>query len=114
VAKVRDTDSPEAVRRLAGERSRSRYVVIDRGGQALGVINVLDVLLHEPDRCPPIRQLMHEPLRIAETLPLREGLTRLQRQRQSLAIVVGHRNQPVGVVTIKDLVEPITGELSAW
>lgn len=31
-----------------------------------------------------------------------------------MAVVMGPASRPVGIVTAKDLVEPLTGELAAW
>ena len=31
-----------------------------------------------------------------------------------MAIVATENNKPLGIVTLKDLVEPIVGELAAW
>ena len=46
-------------------------------------------------------------------LPLRTALRRLQLRGAGIAIVTDG-DRPVGVVTVKDLVEPITGELTSW
>jgi len=31
-----------------------------------------------------------------------------------MGIVVSNESKPIGIVTLKDLVEPIVGELAAW
>ncbi|MEO0588843.1 MAG: CBS domain-containing protein, partial [Planctomycetota bacterium] len=113
--KVRVNDPPEVMWRLAEQGGgRSRYPVVDARGKVLGVVNVLDALVHEPEACPPIRELMVEALELEETMGLRAGLTALQRAGASLAIVTDERGRPVGVASPKDLVEPITGELLQW
>ena len=60
-----------------------------------------------------------ELLRAATTFepstPLREALATLRSRRETMAIIVGPDDRnPLGLVTLKDLVEPITGELAAW
>ena len=70
-------------------------------------------MLHERGEAPPIAELMREPLWITPDTPLRDALAKLQQSRAAIAIV-GDGETPLGVVTIKDLVEPITGELVRW
>jgi len=55
-----------------------------------------------------------KPITLLEpTTPLRSAMNRLQQARVPL-VVVAEGDKPVGIVTIKDLVEPITGELASW
>lgn len=114
VLTVKVSDPPDKLWELADHTSRSRFPVMDEVGRVAGVVNVMDALQHERDRCPPIRELMRPATQLAATLPLRRGLTELQRRRVALAVVTSPDGDPVGVVTIKDLVEAITGELASW
>jgi CBS domain containing-hemolysin-like protein len=45
--------------------------------------------------------------------PLRQALSILRMSAVPMAIVT-RQDQPAGIVTLKDLIEPITGELAAW
>ncbi|MEM6334446.1 MAG: CNNM domain-containing protein [Planctomycetota bacterium] len=113
--KVRVNDPPGVMWRLAEQGGgRSRYPVVDARGKVLGVVNVLDALVHEPGECPPIAELMVGAVQLPQTMGLRAGLTALQREGGSLAVVTDERGRPVGVASPKDLVEPITGELAQW
>ena len=49
----------------------------------------------------------------AETL-IDDALVRMQKTKQRMAIVTNKDNVSIGIVTIKDLVEEIVGELMAW
>ena len=98
---------------LAHESSRSRFPVVDAAGKVVGVLNIMDALIHPRDNCPPIRDLVHPPLFLPATMPLRSGLAKLRQCDDPLAIITD-RDEPVGIVTMKDLVEPITGELAVW
>lgn len=113
VLTVRADDPPQKLRELADRSSRSRYPVVDANQQVIGVVDVFDVLLHPADGCPPIRELMVQPDIISPEMPLRAALRQLQQSGSAIAIVTD-KQRPVGVVTIKDLVEPITGELASW
>ena len=109
------SDDPALLWNLARRTGRSRFPVLDKHNQVVGVVDTTEALVHSSDSCIPIPQLMSEPYRLDVNCPLREGLNRLQRRPDTLAIVTRKEgNQPVGIVTIKDLVEPITGELANW
>ncbi len=113
VTKVRVSGSPSVIWKLADHTSFSRFPVTDKSGAVLGVISVIEALRHTPDRCPPLEQLMTPPLLLDAATPLRTALTTLQTKRTPFAIVT-RKAKPIGIVTIKDLVEPITGELMSW
>ena len=58
---------------------------------------------------------MREPLMLDASMPLHEALLTMRTRKQPMAIARGaHDGRPVGIVTLKDLVEPLTGELGAW
>ena len=46
--------------------------------------------------------------------PTNDALVKLQKAKQRMAIVVNRDNNAIGIVTIKDLVEEIVGELMVW
>jgi CBS domain containing-hemolysin-like protein len=114
VLTVAVTTTPDELWDLAGRSSHTWLPVLDAGGRVLGVLSLLDALRVGRDACPPVAQLMHPPVTLATNTPLRAALTHLQQTRAALAVVVDKTGKPMGVVTAKDLVEPITGELSSW
>jgi CBS domain containing-hemolysin-like protein len=103
---------PQELWDLADRTSRSKFPVV-RAGKVLGVVDVFDVLVHGRNGSPPIADLMHEVGTLPAEAPLREALLQLQQSGDSMAIVM-QGPRPVGLVTVKDLVEPITGELASW
>lgn len=88
----------------------ARYPVIDAAGRVVGVLDQAQVLL-EPQST--IESLMSEPTLLEADLPVREAITQLQASGGHLAMV-RDRGAIVGIVTLKDLVEPLVGELASW
>ena len=89
----------------------TRLVILDQAGQVLGTVNVCDVLTAE-DQTTPV-EVMVPPLILQADLTVTDALYQMRRKHRAMAVVErdgGH----VGIVTIKDLVEEIVGELEAW
>ncbi len=114
VIRVRATDSLDRLWELADRHSRSRLPVVDRRGRVVGVVHVDEALRLGRDACPPLDQLMLPPTVFTPDTPLRTALGRMQREHIGLAVVTDPNGRPLGIVTVKDLVEPITGELWSW
>jgi putative hemolysin len=110
---VKQADDCEMLWQLADRSAHRRFPVLDEGGRVVGVVSCIEAMLHPRGEAPPIVELMRDPLWVTPDTPLRDALARLQQSRAALAIV-GDGETPLGVVTIKDLVEPITGELVRW
>lgn len=120
VTVVRVTDTPAHLWELADQTSLSRFPVVaaDAAGdgppRVLGVLSLYDALWHDRDNCPSIESLMTPVTTLPAAMPLRDGLAEMQRGASALSLVTDDAGQPIGIVTIKDLVEPITGELASW
>ena len=106
-------DPPQVMWDLANRTSHARFPVTDTTGAVRGVVSVYDCLIHKQASCPPLRHLMTPATTLDINTPLRAALTQLQTQHAALAVVTS-QGKPVGVATVKDLVEPITGELASW
>ncbi len=91
--------------------SRLPLLAADRRSAA-GVVNVYDVLGDEVGR--PIQDYAVTPVEIQASDSAPQALLKLRQAHQSMGIVVDPRRGFVGVVTLKDLVEEIFGELAAW
>lgn len=113
VIRVGVDDAPARLWRLAETSSLSRFPVVDATGRVTGVVSLYDALRHTPDTCPSIVQLVKPVPMFDHELSLREALARMRSERNQIAVVTRHA-KPVGIVTFKDLVEPITGELASW
>lgn len=98
--------------RLMRRGDFTRFPVVGPEGRVVGILSALDALV-DPERATA--DLMTEPLSFEAMTSLREALRTMRLQRKPMAIAVDARSgRPQGLVTLKDLVEPITGELGAW
>ncbi len=91
--------------------SHTRLPTVDENGFVVGVLPVLGALLYPESETT---SLLKEPLFISPDTPVRETLHALRERDVAMAIVTSQNNKPIGIVTLKDLVEPIVGELAAW
>ena len=90
--------------RLPVYRGHQRHIV--------GVVNVYDVLTDRDSR--PVAAHVRPPLTLPTQMRVPAALLRMQRAREAMAIVVDAAGHCVGVLTLKDLVEEIVGELEVW
>jgi len=90
----------------------SRLPLLDGDGQVVGVLDVYDVLTR-PGLDRPADAAV-APVILGRDTTITDALYRLRQQRRRLAIVADADGRHVGLVTVKDLVEEIVGELEAW
>lgn len=101
------------VERLIRKSPYSRMPVYrDSRRRIVGVVHVLGILTGPPDR--PIGNMARAPLEITADRSVIEALGMLQQEYQRMAIVVDKAGRCIGLVTMKDLVEEIVGDLAAW
>lgn len=104
-----DWDRSRMVRFAAAQPS-SRLPVVDGKGRVMGVLRQID--LHTfPD--VPTNSLLRRPATLSPSMGVLEAIRRIQAADAPVGIVE-RDGRPVGLVTAKDLVEPLTGELPDW
>ncbi len=113
-AVIAEGDGIEALAEIARKTDRSRFPVIGADGRAKGIIHVFDLATRMQDDRRTIADLMQQPVEFHEDFPLDDALFILQKRKRQMAVVVGKDGKATGIVTIKDLVEEIVGEISAW
>ncbi|MGD9690984.1 MAG: CNNM domain-containing protein [Phycisphaerales bacterium] len=119
--RIDDSMSREQMMELIAVHPFSRFPVVAAGASAspagthtvLGVVETLDLCL-SPEA--PLSSLLRPVARLRERMSVRDGLLAMAAAGASMAIVIGEgpRETPRGLVTAKDLVEPLTGELKAF
>jgi putative hemolysin len=99
--------------RIARMAHFSRLLVYeDDPGRIVGVINVYDVLSDADAR--PVAEHVRTPLTLPMNMSASAALLRLQRGRDTLAVVQDDQGHFVGLLTVKDLVEEIVGDIEVW
>ena len=113
VVRVQARDGQSGVAAAPRRTQRSRLPVTDDNGQVLGTIEVLKALL-SPEAS--LEELLEPVPQITADTRVLAALEHLRNERKPMAIVVGGEgdSRPVGIVTLKDLVEPLVGDLLAW
>jgi CBS domain containing-hemolysin-like protein len=99
--------TPQSTVEQALDLSRStglaRLPVIDPGGDAVGLINVFDILL-DKDKPHSLTQYLRRMVTVEETEPAAEAVQRLRAARLELAAVVNQKRNLVGFVASEDLI----------
>jgi putative hemolysin len=107
--------SPTAaeIRGLVMESGHSRYPVVDGDlDHILGVLYVKDLLRAPRDPGPyGIADLLREPLYVPESASVMEALQLLRDHREGFAAVLDEHGGVEGIITIKDLIAELVGEI---
>lgn len=112
VAMLSNTRTRAEAQQLAKKQGFFRYPVY-RGEKEniFGVINILDLFLDDKPGLT-IRNYVRDVPKVPLDAGLDQALTLIRTERQPLAVVVDAVGRALGIVTAKDLLEEITGELS--
>ncbi|MHC4093075.1 MAG: CNNM domain-containing protein [Planctomycetota bacterium] len=107
-----DADRQEFLR-TARRHAHSRLPVYRRhSGQIMGVVDVHALLADEMwDR---VDQRVQPTERLDPDEPVASAILQVQRSGLPMAIVARQQGPLMGIVTLKDLLEEIVGELAAW
>ncbi len=105
----------EGIRSAVVRTGHSRYPVVDEDGSLdhiLGVFYAKD-LLRSQDHLPPHRllRLIREPHYVPESTPVLDVFQQMRQRRLGFAVVLDEHGGVDGIVTIKDLVAELVGEL---
>ena len=102
----------EQLLELIKDHNFTRLPVLDEAGKVIGVVNVYKVLAN--DDVSALLDRVTSLLVLPAEMIVTDALYRMQRSRRVMAVVQGASDRHIGIVTIKDLVEEIVGELAAW
>ncbi|MAE62221.1 MAG: hypothetical protein CMJ49_12805 [Planctomycetaceae bacterium] len=113
VVTLRTGQPLQSITDLAARVTHSRIPALDAHGTFQGVVDVIDALLKDADPAIPIDSLIQPVPTIQHDHPLPDALDTLQQKQAPMAIVM-RDHHPAGLVTLKDLVEPIIGDIEIW
>ena len=113
VTMVPDTVGPETLKDIARAKKFSRIPVYQRErSKVVGILTLLDFLREDKKEVKPF---VKPTVYLEASLPVDDALLRLRHSKQRMGIVTdGKDGRAVGIITIKDLVEEVVGELSVW
>jgi CBS domain containing-hemolysin-like protein len=106
----------DGFRALVRRYNVSRLPVLGRStNEVLGIIDVLDALTHQPSGGDfHLIAHLHPMVTLIAEQSVRSAITLMQRARQTAAIVVDRQGRAIGLVTMKDLIEELVGDLENW
>ncbi len=112
VVMISETAEVPSLLDLARRQRFTRFPVFrDRVDAVVGLVSVFDVLYEEGSR-PSVADYVRPIHIVPETAPIQRLLLDLQRRRETMALVVNEFGACVGIVTVEDIIEEITGELA--
>jgi CBS domain-containing protein len=112
-----DTELAAAARAMTERRSRS-IVVIDKAGQAVGVITGNDLLtLYESTQATTAKDLMRRPITCDIDLPLRDAIDLIISNEVHRVVVTDSSTAdaaPAGILSTSDVIREMAQEGSVW
>jgi putative hemolysin len=103
MAKLNANSSIEEILEMTKSTGFDRFPVIDANGEAVGLINVLDILL-DKERARSIARYMRRMVTVQESEAAGRAIQRLRAARLGLAAVVDQKRNLIGFVTSEDLI----------
>ena len=117
VASVPDTATVGQVKPIVGEKRLSRLPIYhERPDRIIGKLHVLDLPFRNGDD-RPVMDYMRPVIRLPHDTRIDAALTKLQAARAQMAVVTAGKEKDspaIGIITLKDIVEEIVGELRVW
>ena len=103
VASLKSDSTIDDVFNMSRSSGFDRLPVIGANGDAVGLVNVLDILL---DKDPPrsLNRYMRRMVTVQESEPAARAVQRLRAARLGLAAVIDQKRNLIGVVTSEDLI----------
>ena len=103
----------DAVRQAVAETGHSRYPVVDEDLDTLvGMLYVKDLLRLVDEPTPAeIDRLLRRPIELPESTTILAALQDIRRRRSAIAIVLDEHGGVEGLITAKDLLAELVGEL---
>ncbi|MFM1805706.1 MAG: hypothetical protein RL136_2585 [Planctomycetota bacterium] len=111
VASILESATPTERARKFISSGASRLPVVNAKGAVVGVVAAVD---HFAQPRLATGEITRQVLLIEPEISALEAIGRMRRARSKIAIVGTRLDRPLGIVTIKDIVEPLVGDLAVW
>ena len=108
VASVDSTYSRADILHLARETGFSRFPVKE-GGKIIGFVHILDLLFMNVDE--NWHNYIRPVLYIYAEAPVGQVFYQMQSVRANMVVIYGDDFSPIGIITMKDIMDEITGEV---
>ena len=105
-----DAPPSERARRILASGA-SRLPVVDGQGRVRGVVAAIDQIARPGEST---ERMLRPTVLLAPGTTALDAIQAMRRERAQLAVVCERPDRPLGIVTMKDLVEPLVGDLAAW
>jgi CBS domain containing-hemolysin-like protein len=103
MASLKPESAIEDVLIISRSTGFDRLPVIDAKGDAVGLVNVLDILL-DKNQAQSLGRYIRRMVTVQESEPAARAVQRLRAARLGLAAVVDQKRNLIGVVTSEDLI----------
>ncbi len=107
-------DSLEESVNKAKSSGYSRFPVLGKSGNVLGVIQIRKLLkryIETGGEGMSLRSVMDKPYFVSDNVPLDELLSEMSSKKITLAVVRNSEKKLVGVLTVEDILEELVGEI---
>ncbi len=106
-------DPLEKITELMSRTGFSRYPVYKENiDQILGILYTKDLIrLRNNDTVLILKDLLRKPLFVPDSMPLSVVLTKFQKRKVHIAVVLDEFGGTAGVITLEDVLEEIVGEI---
>jgi putative hemolysin len=100
------------------EHDFTRLLVVEgRSKKIIGFINIYEVL-SSPEQFTNLRDFIQPVRKLPADTTVIDAINYMRRENQKIILIMGisrtDRERPIGIVTMKDLVEELVGELTEW
>ena len=105
-------DSERAARQAVTIHAHSRFPVVQAGGtldDVIGILYIKDMVRQPSDGT--IDRFLRDPVFVPESTPVLFALQQLRRQKISFGVVLDEHGGVEGIVTVKDLIAELVGEI---